>query len=204
MSALATPIPHPVESDCRRRLVDAACAEFMRDGFRGASVDRIAAAAGVAKQTLYNHFPNKEALFAETIRVGTRDVVVELDDSPGSFQERLVAYALALRKKLLGEDGLAWYRTFIADLPRLPELGAIVWREGPQTAHRRLAEFLGAAMERGELRRDDPVFAAEMFNGMLVHFDRTRALLVGGVDQQAEAARVERIVGCFLRAYRPD
>jgi AcrR family transcriptional regulator len=196
--------PHSqAESDCRRRVVEAARVAFMRDGFRGASVDRIAAAAGVAKQTLYNHFPSKEVLFEETIRVGVRDIVVELDDTPGDVRNRLVAFSLALRKKLLSPEGLDWYRTVVADISRMPELGRIVWRQGPYETVRRLADFLAAAMDRGELWRDDPMFAAEMLNSMLINLDRTRGLLAGDLDPNADPDKVERIVTCFLRAYQP-
>lgn len=176
----------------------------MKDGFRGASVDRIAAAAGVAKQTLYNHFPSKEALFEETIRLGVRDVVVELDDAPGDLRARLLAFGVALRRKLLSPEGLNWYRTMVADISRLPELGAIVWRQGPYETVHRLADFLAAAMERGELRRDDPMFAAEMLNSMLINMDRTRGLLGGDSESKVDPDKVERLVTCFLRAYSPN
>ncbi len=182
--------------------MEAARAEFMKDGFKGASVDRIAAAAGVAKQTLYNHFPSKEALFEEAIRAGVRDIVVELDDTPGDLRNRLVAFSLAFRKKLLSPEGLDWYRTAVADLSRLPDLGAIVWRQGPLETVGRLADFLAAAMDRGDLRRDDPMFAAEMLNGMLINLDRTRGLLVGDLKPENDPEKVERIVACFLRAYQ--
>lgn len=190
------------ESDCRRRLVEAAHEAFRRDGFRGASVARIAAAAGVAKQTFYNHFPSKEALFEETIRLGVSEIVVELDEAPGDIRDRLVAFSLAFRKKLLSPEGLHWYRMAVADLTRLPELGAIVWRQGPLQTVGRLADFLAAAMERGELRRDDPMFAAEMLNGMLINLDRTRGLLMGDLQPDNDPEKVERIVACFLRAYQ--
>lgn len=176
----------------------------MKDGFKGASVDRIAAAAGVAKQTFYNHFPSKEALFEETIRLGVRDIVVELDDAPGDFRDRLIAFSLAFRKKLLSTEGLDWYRSAVADLSRLPKLAAIVWRQGPLETVTRLTEFLAAAMARGDLRRDDPRFAAEMLNGMLINLDRTRGLLVGDLNPKDDLDKVERIVACFLRAYHPQ
>jgi TetR/AcrR family transcriptional repressor of mexJK operon len=204
MSNCPTKPASPPECESYRRLVEAARAEFMKDGFRGASVDRIAAAAGVAKQTLYNHFPSKEALFEETMRAGVRDIVVELVEAPGALRERLTAFSLALRRKLLSPEGLNWYRTVIADLSRLPELGRIVWRQGPYETLSRLADFLAAAMERGELRRDDPLFAAEMLNSMLINLDRTRGLLAGDFDPDADPEKVDRIVSCFLRAYRPD
>lgn len=193
-----------VESDCRRRLFEAAHDAFLRDGFRGASVDRIAAAAGVAKQTLYNHFPSKEALFEETIRLGVRDIVVELDDAPGDVRNRLIAFSRSLRKKLLSTEGLDWYRMVIADLSRLPVLARIVWRQGPLETVSHLADFLAAAMERGELRRDDPMFAAEMLNSMLINIDRTRGLLAGDIEPNADPDKAERIVNCFLRAYQPQ
>jgi TetR/AcrR family transcriptional regulator, mexJK operon transcriptional repressor len=203
---LTTPpeLVHPSECDSRRRLIEAARVVFMRDGFRGASVDRIAASAGVAKQTLYNHFPSKEALFEETIRLGVRDIVVELDDAPGDLRVRLIAFGQAFRKKLLSPEGLDWYRTLIADLSRLPDLARIVWRQGPLETVSRLADFLAIAMERGELRRDDPIFAAEMLNSMLINLDRTRCLLAGDFDPNADPDKVERIVACFLRAYQPQ
>ncbi len=191
------------DPDCRDRLIDAAHQEFCRDGFPGASVDRIAAAAGVAKQTLYNYFPGKEALFEESIRVGVRKVIVELDASiPGSFRERLIAFSMALRAKLLSPEGLKWHRTLVAELPRMPELGRIVWRQGPLETQRHLADFLAEAMNRDELRRDDPAFAAEMLTSMLINLDRTRGLLSGDLDLSEEPQRVERIVNCFLQAFR--
>lgn len=176
----------------------------MKDGFRGASIDRIAATAGVAKQTIYNHFSGKEALFREMVRAGTRVVVVKLDDSNGDLRQCLVSFGQALRGRLLCPEGLAWFRTFVGDLPAMPELGQIVLREGPMETIKHLAAFFAAAMERGELRRDDPMFAAEMFTGMLLNSDRTAVMFAACNDVPVDPTRAEKIVDCFLRAYRPD
>jgi len=46
----------------RERLIDTAIALFNRYGFHATGVDRIVAAAKVAKKTLYAHFPSKEEL----------------------------------------------------------------------------------------------------------------------------------------------
>jgi TetR/AcrR family transcriptional repressor of mexJK operon len=199
-----SPPPISASLECRQRIVEAARDEFMRDGFRGASVDRIAATAGVAKQTLYNHFPSKEALFAETIRAGVQGVVVTLDQSGGDLRQCLLDYGLAFRTKLLGQEGLAWFRTFIGDLSRIPELGRIALREGPLETIRQLADFLKAAMQRGDLRADDPEFAAEMLNGMLINLDRTRGLFADDGQVSGDPNKVQRIVDLFLRAYRPE
>src|SRR5438477_89804 len=49
----------------RRAIVEAATAAFLRDGYRGTSMDEVAAKAGVSKQTVYKHFADKERLFSE-------------------------------------------------------------------------------------------------------------------------------------------
>lgn len=46
----------------RERILDAASASFYREGIRAVGVDSVIADAGVAKATLYRHFPSKDAL----------------------------------------------------------------------------------------------------------------------------------------------
>lgn len=204
MSANPTPsCSSESPSACRERVIEAACKAFMSDGFRGASVDRIAAAAGVAKQTLYNHFPSKDELFAETMRSGIRSIFASLDLTDGDLRTRLLAFGQVMRAALLGPEGLAWFRNIVAEAPRLPELGRIAFEEGPKQASVLLSRFIAAAMERGELRRDDPVFAAEMFQGMLLNLDRSRGLFAAELHQLSDSIRVERIIDTFLRAYAP-
>jgi AcrR family transcriptional regulator len=51
----------------RRQLLDVACREFAVRGFHATSMDDVAAAAGVTKPVLYQHFPSKRALFLELL-----------------------------------------------------------------------------------------------------------------------------------------
>jgi AcrR family transcriptional regulator len=46
----------------RQLLLQAATAEFAREGYAGANINRISRAAGFAKGTIYNYFPSKRAL----------------------------------------------------------------------------------------------------------------------------------------------
>jgi TetR/AcrR family transcriptional repressor of mexJK operon len=55
-------------------------------------------------------------------------------------------------------------------------------------------------MDAGELRRDDPRFAAEMLLSMLAGLDRIKRLFAVD-DAEGEAKRTARIVDTFLRAY---
>ena len=40
---------------------------FLQNGFKGTSIDMVVKASGVAKATVYNHFPDKAALMLATL-----------------------------------------------------------------------------------------------------------------------------------------
>jgi len=48
----------------RQQIIQAADALFYGEGIRSASMDAIAAKAGVTKRTIYYHFPSKDDLIA--------------------------------------------------------------------------------------------------------------------------------------------
>ena len=189
--------------DCRTRLIQAATEAFLEEGYR-ASVDRIAVRAGVAKQTLYNNFTNKEELFREVGKLLADSVAAELCLHRDGLPETLYNFGIDLRSKTLSDKGIAIYRSFHVEAARVPEMAKAVHGRVVARLTELLAGYLGKAMECGILQRDDPVFAAEMFISMLVHADRALRL-AGGPERDAEAEqqRVKKIVACFLRAFKP-
>jgi len=56
-----------VMGETRRLLLDAATAEFAREGYNGANINRMSKAAGFAKGTIYNYFASKRALMLALI-----------------------------------------------------------------------------------------------------------------------------------------
>jgi TetR/AcrR family transcriptional regulator, mexJK operon transcriptional repressor len=190
-----------VPAENRARVLRAAADSFMRRGYQ-ASVDEIARRAGVAKQTVYHHFATKDALFKAVAHELTRRVLVELEGE-GELRAALVRFAVAYRGRALGAQGIALFRSVLPEVPRFPTLAREMYDAGAGEMVRQLAEVLGRAMRAGELRRDDPQFAAELFLGMLVGQDRLKRLF--GVERAngADEARGRQIVDCFLRAYRP-
>ena len=190
-------------AETRNRLIQAAREAFMAEGYR-ASVDGIAARAGVAKQTLYNHFPSKDELFSESVGVISAAIVVVLDGQTDDVRTTLLRFGAAFRQKLLGDEGLAMFRTLIAEAARFPTLAQAFFDKGPEQTASRLADFLGRAMATGRLRQDDPRFAAEMLVGMLHNIDHFRRLSSNTPPPESlETARIGQIVDCFLRAYDP-
>lgn len=71
----------------RKRILEAARAEFAQYGIAGARVDRIADAASANKAQLYTYFGNKEALFEAVFTAALQEIVevVPIDgtDLPG-------------------------------------------------------------------------------------------------------------------------
>ena len=55
------------KSDARQRMVETAEQLFYAEGVRAVGIDRIIAEAGVAKMTLYNHFPSKDDLILAVV-----------------------------------------------------------------------------------------------------------------------------------------
>ena len=188
-----------INNGTRERVRDAAIRVFIEDGY-GASMDRIAARAGVAKQTLYNQFGNKENLFAEVIRQSVDDITVSLGDLKLDLRRSLLRFATAFRTKALSPHGLGLHRALIAEAPRFPKLARVIHEKGAANARDTLAKFLQQAMNSGQLRKTDSQFAAEMLLSMLAGFERVRLLYGVKADPTSlnEKQKCVAIVDCFL------
>jgi TetR/AcrR family transcriptional repressor of mexJK operon len=189
--------------DCHSRLIQAATEVFIEEGYR-ASIERVAIRAGVARQTLYNHFPSKADLFGEVIKQVTAALLITLDGSAANLRERLLRFGIAFRVKALSVEGLGFYRALVAETKRFPELAATFYRTGPAVTAARLRNVLRDAMERGELRQVDTEFATTTLLSMLVGAERSHFLLSGEPPPKPDPARVAQIVDCYLRAFAPE
>ncbi len=186
-------------SDTRARILEAALDTFCEKGY-GACVDDIARRAGVVKQTLYHHYGSKESLFREALTGLVNVLLVDLGARSGSLREDLLRFAESFQGQAMSAQGLALHRMLVAESPRFPELARAVF-EVWQLAGAELARLLREGMERGELRQDDPEFAAEMLISLLTGTQRDLLLLGMPVTCPEQSDRMVRIVDCFLRAY---
>ena len=182
----------------RSRVLRAATSSFLAHGY-GSSVDHIARRAGVAKQTVYSHFPSKDLLFQEVARDLAKRVLVELEGE--DLRATLMRFASAYRKRALGAQGIATFRTLVPEVPRWRPLARKMYDMSAGELVRRLAAYLGEAITAGKLARVEPEFAAEMLLSMLAGQDRIKRLF--GVPAGAnERARTADIVDCFLKAFQ--
>lgn len=193
----------PPSQDNRQRIIEAAREAFTTEGYRS-SIERIAQLAGVAKQTVYNHFPTKEALFEEMTRDNMNIFSVPLAGSPANPRQTLTEFGLMYYECILSGQCSAWIRMIAAEAPRFPDMAARTYQVGPAAMLDQLADFMRRAMALKTLREDDPRLAAEILYGMLSGAERTRMLF--GIEREPyeQRQRVEAIVDCFMRAYQPQ
>jgi TetR/AcrR family acrAB operon transcriptional repressor len=71
----------------RERILDAAMEIFARYGYRRASMDQVAEAAGLTRQAVYHHFQNKEALFRAAVEA-LHDGALEAAVAAGAAAEQ--------------------------------------------------------------------------------------------------------------------
>ncbi len=183
------PAPH------RERVLRAATSSFLARGY-GSSIDDIARRAGVARQTVYQHFASKDALFKAVAGDLAKRVLVELEGE--DVRRSLLRFGLEYRKRALGAQGIATFRTLVPEVPRFRALARNMYANTAGEMVRRLAEFL-----QQKLNVPDPQFAAEMLLSMLTGHDRLKRLFAVAPGAESEAARTARIVDLFLKAHQP-
>lgn len=70
LAATATaPLPEAVPSGSRRLILETALRLFAERGYSGTSIRDIAAACGLQGPTIYSHYPSKEHVLAELVRI---------------------------------------------------------------------------------------------------------------------------------------
>ena len=131
----------------RASILRAARPIMLRDGLGGTTLDRVAAEGGIAKMTLYRHFPSKEALFeglvtamCEHLREGLETATSADIDQPAA--NRLADELSAFTSALIEPDALALYRLIVADGWRFPGLVRIFDQSGMRVIRQRIAELL--------------------------------------------------------------
>ena len=162
----------------RQSIIDAAHTLIVEQGYAGTSMRQISERAGLALGGIYNHFPNKEAIFVEVIisKHPFHQVLPLLQAAPGDTVEEFVRNAA---------------KRMIAELGRRPDFIKLIFVE--------LVEFEGRDLPRmfqvifpqvlplvqrfqsheGELRPIDPFILFRAFLGLFISYYMTELLLAG-------------------------
>jgi TetR/AcrR family transcriptional repressor of mexJK operon len=194
--------------DKRQAILAAAGEVFAREGYAQAGVDVIAAEAGVAKPTVYNHFGDKETLFLEAIAADADRalakhlaVVEQLRDTDDlrAALENVGHHMLVCHCE---ERSVALRRLLNAELTRFPELIDIVRGRAADRVTEALADRLARLALAGRLRRLDPTQAAEQLIALLTApIDARSRLGTRPIPDDELWAVTRAAVDTFLRAF---
>jgi AcrR family transcriptional regulator len=190
----------------REAILDVAARYFLEHGYAATTMSGIAAALGGSKGTLWSYYASKELLFADVLERVTSEFRAQLSlalnpDEP--VETGLRQFCSRYLARLTHPDGLALHRLVMGEVSRFPEVGRIFYERAPRRVHELLATFLERAMERGELRRADPLEASQFLTALCMA--RSHLKLLTGVapvlSPDAAEADAEAAIDVFLRAY---
>lgn len=194
--------------DRQSQILDAAFEEFASQGFRGATIKRIAQRAHLASQALiYWYFPTKEALFQAVL--GRHLPIVQAVSDPAALLDRPPEEVLPLLARAYLEmasrpAALRLVRLFAPEVLRRPEVAELL---GGRVIGRVLAfieTYLAHQIELGRLRPHDVRASARAFIGMtLPQLGGKMFLPALQAEGLTDDRYVEAIVAIFLRGLQP-
>ena len=197
-------IPKARRNGSREAIVEAAERLFLDLGFGSVSMDELAAAAGVARRTLYNQFASKEAIFREMLL----RVSGQLEDAfpPGIETQGDVEDVLRMIARMILElhrrpEYLGFLRMVVADSRQFPwiaeDFAAVM---DPQTE--RFTRYIAHLTAMGILDCGNPTLAAHQFMGMLNELSLWPWMTGRESTPVPEEEIVEETIRMFLQHYR--
>lgn len=196
----------PKDLGKRAAILEAAKRLFSNEGFNGASMDQIAAEAGVSKLTVYSHFGDKEALFSAAVRAKCEEMLPDdlfAQELKGPLRTQLGAIANAFFALISSDEAISTQRMMMALGQADDPLRKLFWEAGPQRTHDAFAAFLQWRVEAGELEIADVSRAAEQFFSLIK--GEIHGPMICGLCAKPQrgdvATHIEATVDMFLRAY---
>lgn len=193
-------------SEAKRDAIVAAARDVFFDvGYEAASIEAIAAIAGVSKVTIYNHFGGKPGLFGAAVKqecaAMADHVMVDEPCEKRPIRERLLELGETFRAFTSRPEILRFDRRMAAEADRDPTMGSAFLDAGPRPMCVHLAKMISDAVDAGDLDVEDPMLAAEQFVSMVKGFGEMERRYCGRSDPERDRDRVVGAVDVFLKAY---
>ncbi|MEV0248217.1 TetR/AcrR family transcriptional regulator [Nocardia sp. NPDC050712] len=162
----------------RRAILEATRDQLAEHGYDKLSIDRVAAAAGVGKQTVYRWYPSKSALVAEGILLGyVFSPGIDIQDS-GDVRRDITAWARAFADYSVEPGAAALVRAATAATAEDADVAARFQEQITGATQAALAGRLRRGVDAGQLTPGAPVdTAAETIVGALIYRILTRQAL---------------------------
>lgn len=148
----------------RQQIIDAAVSLIADQGFTATSVEDIAAAAGVAKGSVYYNFGSKSDVFEAALAGGLERLTLTLSEARAGLQgkEALGALIASLLAQISAHPDFA--KLLAAEVFRVGR----EWQETVGHIRARVIEFYAAALREERPGADVSLLAASVFGATLV------------------------------------
>jgi TetR/AcrR family transcriptional regulator, mexJK operon transcriptional repressor len=200
------PLPRRQSNRLARQqgILQAALTVFAATGYSGATMEAVAAQAGLSKPTLYQYFASKEALFA-AMMLSQRDRMLTVFErpSPRGMVQDLWAFAWDYADTVMRPDMLSLARLIIGEVQRFPAIGRAYQASGPDRLLKGMMDYLAVQRDTGRLTFEDAELAAQDLWGLILSAPRTQALYrPDAIPAQTQIHRyIANGLRVFLRAY---
>ena len=188
----------------RDAVLKSAIAQFVAYGFDRASIEQIAAGAGVAIQTIYAHFGSKnglvEAIERECLQ-SPEDLADFSYDPDSPLDAQLTTFGDAIIRVFISDPYIIMSRIRVARWIDAPDRSGLGFSEQGERFSAPLVEWTLAAARDGRLSVEDPALAASQFLTLLTAV--LWPVLVGGrpLSSRRQGQLIGSSVAMFLRLY---
>jgi TetR/AcrR family transcriptional regulator, regulator of autoinduction and epiphytic fitness len=173
------------------QILKGAMQEFLARGYAGTSMEKVAAAAGVSKPTVYSYFKDKEALFQVLIEdLAKKKFSSTFGSKTIKGDPKIVLRELAevtFKKFDEDEEFSCFMRVIIGESGRFPELAKVCVVNLFKPTVEAIGQYL--AMQP-ELKIADSEAAALLFISTLAHYHVVQDLLYGKEVMPMERSRI--------------
>jgi TetR/AcrR family transcriptional regulator, repressor for uid operon len=186
----------------RQHILEAAEGCFQRDGFRGASISDICAAARMSPGHLYHYFDSKEAIIEaifESRLEREAAIVGELTTIPNADLISAICGWLDGRVKDVRAHGTSLGLEMRAESTRNPAIAKIASR-ADRGVRELLSRLIRGGQERGQVDPGlDPDSAAAIVHSIIFGLNRLGAIRDPKFDVKAASAMLKLLIERFLR-----
>jgi AcrR family transcriptional regulator len=192
-------------SDHENRILAAASEIFLEKGYEETSTADIARRASVSKRELYSNFADKRDILTAVITQLQSQMQVRADISLSSCDELrtvLLKTGTNILKFIRSEKFSKLFRIVAAESFRDPVTAGKFYELGPGRGRGQTAAFMRRQMKGGNLRKSDPLQAADDFLDLVISSRQLTAIALGQqVRGRATNTHVRHAVNLFLHYY---
>ena len=195
-----------IQARNRRKIREAALEVFSQHGFRGATLDQVAAAAGLSKPNILYYYDGKEAIFVDLLNelMGRwLEPLRQLDPAGEPLDElrRYIARKVEMSREMPRESRL-FANEIVQGAPRMgPQLAG-----GLKTLFDDKMALISTWMDQGRLARCDPahlIFSIWATTQHYADFDAQIRVLAHGEEQERFATAADFLDRLYTKLLTP-